>query len=54
MKQKLSDKEGRKYALEHDKIDIYYDGFIKGGLAVGFTDDQIDFLWFVITNLPKQ
>ena len=27
------------------EIDETYDRFIKSGLAVGFTDDQIDFLW---------
>ena len=25
--------------------DELYDSFIRNGLAVGFTDDQIDFLW---------
>lgn len=26
----------------------FYDKFIRSGLAVGFTDDQIDFLWMMI------
>ncbi len=31
-----------------------YDTFIKSGLAIGFTDDQIDFLWEWINELAKQ
>lgn len=27
------------------KIKISYDTFIRNGLTIGFTDDQIDFLW---------
>lgn len=31
-------------AVRERLIDLEYDSFIKRGLAIGFTDDQIDFL----------
>ena len=30
-----------------------YDKFIRSGLAIGFTDDQIDFLWDWINEIAK-
>lgn len=35
---------------EEDKI---YDAFIRSGLNVGFTDDQVDFLWKYIDVMIK-
>jgi len=29
---------------------VFYDRFVKNGLAVGFTDDQIDFLWDYLSH----
>lgn len=31
-----------------------YTNFIKGGLSVGFTDDQIDFLWEWINDIAVE
>jgi hypothetical protein len=30
-----------------------YDKFIRSGLAIGFTDDQIDFLWDWINKIAQ-
>jgi len=31
----------------------FYDGFIRNGLACGFTDDQINFLWDMYEDLKQ-
>jgi len=33
--------------------EVAYDRFIKNGLAIGFTDDQIDFLWDWINEIAR-
>lgn len=36
----------KKVPTPHDRLDDFYDPFIRGLLNVGFTDDQVDLLWF--------
>lgn len=38
---------------ETDEVKNAYDSFIRRGLNVGFTDDQIDFLWAEIIKIAQ-
>lgn len=39
--------------INEDSNQKLYDLFIRNGLAVGFTDDQIDFLWEYVNRVAQ-
>ena len=39
--------------MSKEEDNTAYDRFIKNGLAIGFTDDQIDFLWDWINEIAR-